>query len=117
MAIAACLEASGTRHISTATLFEAFCAIRRPELLSYRIRLQPLLDHLDLKVMPFDALQLDIAQDAYKRFGRGSGHSAGLNMGDCYSYALAKSLDMPLLFKGEDFIHTDIMSALKNDPN
>ena len=78
---------------------------------------QPLLDHLDLKVMPFDALQLDIAQDAYKRFGRGSGHSAGLNMGDCYSYALAKSLDMPLLFKGEDFIHTDIMSALKNDPN
>ncbi len=53
----------------------------------------------------------DIAFDAYRRFGKGTGHGAALNYGDCFSYALAKSLDAPLLFKGEDFSQTDIASA------
>lgn len=111
--IASCLELNQTRHVSAATLLEAYCVVRRPELLSYRVRLRPLLDHLDLNIMPFDAPQLELAQAAYKLFGRGSGHPAGLNMGDCYSYALAKYLDLPLLFKGGDFTHTDIEPALK----
>jgi ribonuclease VapC len=112
--IASCLESSQTRHVSAATLLEAYCVVRRPDLLSYRVRLQPLLDHLDFNVVPFDAAQLELAQAAYGRFGRGSGHAAGLNMGDCYSYALAKALDLPLLFKGRDFIHTDVKQALKS---
>jgi ribonuclease VapC len=52
-----------------------------------------------------------IAGDAYRRFGKGR-HRARLNFGDCFSYALAKSLDLPLLFKGDDFRHTDIRPAL-----
>ena len=45
-------------------------------------------------------------------FGKGSGHKAQLNLGDCAAYALATSLDLPLLYKGDDFIHTDVRSAL-----
>lgn len=52
-----------------------------------------------------------IALDAFQRFGRGQGHKAKLNMGDCFSYACAKVLDAPLLHKGDDFIHTDIKIA------
>lgn len=54
----------------------------------------------------------DIAFEAYQRFGKGTGHGASLNYGDCFSYALAKYLDAPLLFKGDDFSKTDIFSAL-----
>jgi len=55
----------------------------------------------------------DIAFDAYRRFGRGTGHPANLNFGDCFSYALAKFLDVPLLFKGDDFAQTDIVPATR----
>ena len=54
--------------------------------------------------------QAAIARDAYRDFGKGR-HRAGLNFGDCFSYALAKDLDEPLLFKGADFAHTDIEAA------
>ena len=53
----------------------------------------------------------DIAFDAYRRYGKGLGHPAALNYGDCFSYALAKYLDAPLLFKGDDFTMTDIVPA------
>ena len=56
--------------------------------------------------------QARIAREAYRDFGKGSGHSAGLNFGDCFSYALAKAMDEPLLFKGDDFSHTDLAPAL-----
>ena len=53
----------------------------------------------------------DIAFDAYRHFGKGPGHGANLNYGDCFSYALAKYLDAPFLFKGNVFSQTDIASA------
>ena len=53
-----------------------------------------------------------IALDAYLRFGKGL-HPARLNLGDCFAYALAKALDAPLLYKGDDFAMTDIRSALQ----
>ncbi|MDE0153146.1 MAG: type II toxin-antitoxin system VapC family toxin [Gammaproteobacteria bacterium] len=56
----------------------------------------------------------DIAFEAYQRFGKGTGHGASLNYGDCFSYALAKHLGAPLLFKGDDFSKTDIASAPAN---
>ena len=56
--------------------------------------------------------QIRIARDASIRFGKGMGHPAQLNFGDCFSYALAKSLNVPLLYKGADFAKTDIVSAL-----
>ncbi len=63
-----------------------------------------------IEVVPFDAGQAKLAREAFLRFGKGR-HKAGLNFGDCASYALAKSRRAPLLFKGGDFGHTDIMQA------
>ena len=57
-------------------------------------------------------LEQACAREAYRDFGKGSGHPAKLNFGDCLAYALAKAAGEPLLFKGDDFIHTDISSAL-----
>ena len=54
--------------------------------------------------------QAELARQAYRDFGKGR-HKAGLNLGDCFAYALAKELDEPLLFKGEDFCHTDVEPA------
>jgi ribonuclease VapC len=59
-------------------------------------------------IEPFTERQAALARDAYRRFGKGSGHPARLNMGDCFSYALAHDLGEPLLFKGDDFRLTDI---------
>jgi uncharacterized protein with PIN domain len=56
--------------------------------------------------------QARIARSAYRDFGQGSGHKAGLNFGDCFAFALAKSTGEALLFKGNDFSHTDITPAL-----
>jgi ribonuclease VapC len=55
--------------------------------------------------------QAGIAREAYRDFGRGSGHAARLNFGDCLAYALAKATGEALLFKGQDFIHTDVKVA------
>lgn len=59
----------------------------------------------------FDERQSNLAFDAYRRYGKGI-HPAGLNLADCAAYALAKSLDAPLLFKGDDFARTDVRRAL-----
>jgi ribonuclease VapC len=66
----------------------------------------------NISVEPVTADQAQIARAAYRDFGKGSGHPAGLNFGDCFAYALAKTLAEPLLFKGSDFAHTDIVSTL-----
>lgn len=98
--------------ISAATLHETYCVARRRLGNSGVARLDGMLNMVDPEIAPFDVGQLEAAKAAYAEFGRGSGHKAGLNMGDCFSYALAKTLDLPLLFKGDDFVHTDIQSAL-----
>jgi ribonuclease VapC len=61
-----------------------------------------------IEVVPFTVEQARIARVAYQQFGRGSGHPARLNLGDCFAYALARDLGEPLLFKGTDFALTDI---------
>jgi ribonuclease VapC len=65
-----------------------------------------------LSIEAVTAEQALIAREAYRDFGKGSGHPARLNFGDCFSYALAKAKNEPLLFKGQDFKHTDLDSAL-----
>lgn len=65
-----------------------------------------------IEIVPFGAEELRFAVEARLKFSRGSGHAAKLNFGDCFSYALARSRNLPLLFKGDDFIHTDIRPAL-----
>lgn len=74
-------------------------------------KLDALLRATALEVVEFSPGQALLALDAFHRFGKGR-HRAGLNFGDCISYATAKSLYAPLLFVGDDFIHTDIESAL-----
>jgi ribonuclease VapC len=64
-----------------------------------------------IAVEPVTREQADIARAAYRDFGRGSGHPAGLNFGDCFAYALAKATREPLLFKGDDYSHTDVAIA------
>jgi ribonuclease VapC len=59
-------------------------------------------------IVPVTLQQVLIAREAYRQFGKGSGHLAKLNFGDCFAYALAKDPDEPLPFIGQDFVHTDI---------
>lgn len=74
-----------------------------------------LIDALGIEVIDFDREHARIAREAYERYGRGSGHPAALNLGDCFSYAIAKRDDVALLYKGRDFTHTDIRSAYSAD--
>jgi len=71
-----------------------------------------LLDTLDIELAPIDAQQARVALEARIRYGRGFGHRAHLNYSDCFAYALAKVRNLPLLYVGDDFTHTDIVSAL-----
>jgi ribonuclease VapC len=73
--------------------------------------LSTFLTRAGVQTVPVDAEQADTAITAYRRFGKRT-HPAGLNFGDCFSYALAKTLDIPLLYKGGDFAETDILSAV-----
>lgn len=71
-------------------------------------RVDELLKILDVAIEPVTAEQAHLARDAYRDFGKGSGHRAGLNFGDCFAYALARAYSEPLIFKGDDFGHTDV---------
>lgn len=100
------LLSSGRARISVATVLE--CA-----LVLGRDRAQVMDQFIEefLEVVPVDAAQLAAARDGWTRFGRGSGSPAKLNYGDCFSYALAITTGEPLLFKGDDFTHTDVTPA------
>ena len=78
--------------------------------------LHELIGRAGIAVVPFDEPLVEAAFDAFKRFGKEQGHKAQLNIIDCAAYALAKSRDLPLLFKGNDFAATDIRSALAPQP-
>ncbi len=73
--------------------------------------LDVLLRELQIEQAPFTTAHLPFAVDAFRRFGKGR-HVAGLNFGDCLSYALAKASGEPLLFKGEDFSRADVQQAV-----
>jgi ribonuclease VapC len=69
-----------------------------------------LLELASVQIESFDSVQAKAARDGFSRYGKGR-HPAGLNLGDCFSYALARVVGEPLLFKGEDFSQTDIVAA------
>lgn len=71
-----------------------------------------LLETAGIAVVPFDAEMVKGAFEAFQRFGKGRGHPAQLNIVDCAVYALAKAHSQPLLFKGADFVKTDVAAAL-----
>lgn len=74
-------------------------------------RLDAVLDGLNADIVPFDRVIAQLARQAFREFGRGF-HKAALNFGDCMSYATARYLKLPLLYKGDDFRKTNIPSAL-----
>ena len=67
---------------------------------------------LAIEIVAFSREQAQLAIAAFQRYGRGAASAANLNFGDCFSYALARANDEPLLFKGNDFIHTDLKFVL-----
>jgi ribonuclease VapC len=75
-------------------------------------RYDDLLREARVTIEPVTEGQARIAREAYRDFGKGSGHPAKLNFGDCFAYALAKDMAEPLLYKGEDFSRTDVAHAL-----
>lgn len=99
-------------RISAATYVEAAVVVdaSRDPVLSRRY--DELLATVDAVVEPVTREQAELARQAYRDFGKGSGHPATLNFGDCFAYALARATGEPLLFKGDDFSHTDVTAAL-----
>lgn len=112
-AFARALAGARRPRISAATLVEARIVIESRLGPVQRRRLDALLREADVEVVPFDEHQAAVAADAYRDYGRGRGHPARLNLGDCYSYALAAVTNEPLLFKGDDFAHTDLRTAIQ----
>ena len=74
-------------------------------------RMDRYMERIGMKAVPIDLEQLALARTAFRQYGKGR-HRAGLNFGDCFAYALARQRNLPLLYKGGDFGHTDIMPAL-----
>ncbi len=101
------IEASSSVGISAASILEATVVVGREG----RAELDELLAAIAPDVHAVDRAHLEIARDAWARFGRGSGSPARLNFGDCFSYAAAVTTGEPLLFKGEDFMRTDVRDA------
>ncbi len=111
-AFAEAIEAATHRRISAVNYVEAAAVIdcSRDPIASRRF--DELLREADVVIEAVTENQARIARAAYRDFGTGSGHPAGLNFGDCFAYALAKAKKEPLLFKGGDFAQTDVESVV-----
>lgn len=106
------IEAADECRMSAVTFVEASIVIDSKHNSTLSSRLDDLWADARFELVPVDANQARIARQAYRDFGKGSGHPARLNFGDCFAYALAKAIDEPLLYKGTDFNKTDVKSAL-----
>ncbi|MFC7475440.1 type II toxin-antitoxin system VapC family toxin [Dankookia sp. GCM10030260] len=111
-AFGAALTQAASVSISAATLVEVCVVAEGRAGPPVRDRLERLLVAGRVQVAPFTAEHAAMATEGWRRFGKGR-HPAGLNLGDCFAYALAKSRNEPLLFKGDDFSKTDIKAALQ----
>lgn len=101
------LRAADRRAISAVSVYETRIVILRRRGPDGLKDVAELVDAFGFEVVPFDAAQAEAASEAYARYGKSFDARAKLNMGDCATYALAKSMAAPLLFKGDDFTHTD----------
>ena len=112
MAYARAIANAPVRLISAASYVETAAVIDASRDPIASRRFDDLFREARFAIEPVTEAQARIAREAYRDFGRGSGHPARLNFGDCFAYALAKAMNEPLLFKGDDFTRTDITSAL-----
>jgi ribonuclease VapC len=100
-----------TRRISAVNFVESAVVIDASRDPIATRRFDDFMKEASISIEPVTAEQAQIARAAYRDFGKGSGHPARLNFGDCFAYALAKESSNPLLFKGKDFSQTDIAVA------
>jgi ribonuclease VapC len=101
------IERADTRHISAVNYVEAAVVIESAGDAIASRRFDDFFRASRIAIEPVTARQAEIARQAYRDFGKGR-HKAGLNLGDCFAYALAKEMDQPLLCKGNDFKRTDL---------
>lgn len=104
------IEAHSRRLISAVTLVEATMVIERRHGAPGGLRLERFIRAAELEIISVTPEQAILACAAFRRYGRGR-HPAGLNLGDCFAYALAKASGEPLLYKGNDFAQTDVASC------
>jgi len=108
------IERTASRRISAANFVETAIVIDGARDPVASRRFDDLCREAQLIIEPVTEAQARIAREAYRDYGKGSGHPAKLNFGDCFAYALAKVAGEPLLFKGEDLAHTDVAPALRH---
>lgn len=112
LAMLQALSRAERRRMGAPNWLEACMVVDRRDNIHASVRIDTILRHLAIEVVPFDSELVHLARSSFSHYGRGSEHRAKLNYGDCMAYALAKSTGEPLLFEGDDFIHTDIVPAL-----
>jgi ribonuclease VapC len=105
------IESASTRLVSAVTRVELACVVEGRKGEAGRERLERFFALTGAEVVAVTPQQATLAIGAFRTFGKGR-HPAGLNIGDCFSYALASATDRPLLFRGNDFVQTDVRSAL-----
>ena len=107
------LDKSDKSFISAATYVEICVVLERLKVGTLSREIDELIEHFEIAIEPVSVAQAKIARQAYRDYGKGSGHPAGLNFGDCFTYALASEKRDSVLYKGDDFVHTNLRSALK----
>ena len=107
----AAIRATRQAKMSAATFLECALVVDGYGRVDLSAALEPMVERLGITVVPVSVEQVRLGRVAHQRFGRGSGHPARLNLGDCFAYALAKDTGEPLLYKGDDFVHTDVRSV------
>ena len=113
MAFSKALDEADYAGISAASYLETAIVIGKYRDPVLNAELDEFLEDAGIVIEPVTEEQAKIARQAFRDYGRGSGHPASLNYGDCFSYALARATREPLLYKGNDFVHTDLSSALQ----
>ena len=113
LAFSTTLDSAESLAMSAGTYLELSILIDRRKNAVLSNQIEELLERFNIVIEPVTAEQAKIARQAYRDYGKGSGHPANLNFGDCFSYALARTKREPLLFKGDDFIHTDLRPAVR----
>jgi ribonuclease VapC len=101
------IEAAAHRRLSTASFVELSIVVEARRGAEGIRDLDLFLATASIELVALDAAQARLAREGFRRFGKGR-HPAGLNLGDCFSYALARALGEPLLYKGDDFLRTDV---------
>lgn len=106
------LDAADRPMTSALAMFESVLALaraRRPQESSAAQRIvEAFFDRTGIEIVPIDGTTGRLALEAHARYGKGSGHPARLNLGDCFAYAMARQHGVPLLYKGDDFTSTDL---------